>query len=322
MKLYLGDTSDNFALWALDQDPSASLGTNDNFNVIISKNDNIYTSMMDTSRENIIKLCLIADQIIVYDQQWEDTNLEIETKKFTDMFFSNVPNEFYNHLNKALTLNDVRKTDKRQLWAIGCSYTSSIGVEDHQRWAVKLSQKMQQPVSILAFPGASINWAADQILRSDIRSGDTIVWLLTTMHRIDYYSESDHSVKVHPNLSVYKEDKDEILKLSDSEYKLLMRALTLKWNVYSSFKAIQQVIVYCEKLGAKLILGQCLRNDLETDSALVSLLKSHPGFVTSFSIQLYYNNFILDLGTDNMHPGPFTHEYIAEEFYKHLCSLK
>jgi hypothetical protein len=129
-------------------------------------------------------------------------------------------------------------------------------------------------------------------------------------------------VKVHPNLSVYKEDKDEILKLSDSEYKLLMRALTLKWNVYSSFKAIQQVIVYCEKLGAKLILGQCLRNDLETDSALVSLLKSHPGFVTSFSIQLYYNNFILDLGTDNMHPGPFTHEYIAEEFYKHLCSLK
>jgi hypothetical protein len=151
MKLYLGDTSDNFALWALDQDPSASLGTNDNFNVIISKNDNIYTSMMDTSRENIIKLCLIADQIIVYDQQWEDTNLEIETKKFTDMFFSNVPNEFYNHLNKALTLNDVRKTDKRQLWAIGCSYTSSIGVEDHQRWAVKLSQKTTKKIEDFLF---------------------------------------------------------------------------------------------------------------------------------------------------------------------------
>jgi hypothetical protein len=322
MKLYLGDTSDNFASWVLDQDPSAMLGTNDNLRLILSNNNNVYTSLMDVSRANIIELCLAADQIILYNDKWEDTDLERETKIFIDRVFGNTENEFYNHLNTALILNDIRKTEKPQLWAVGCSYTSSVGVGDDQRWAVKLADKIQRPVSILAYPGASITWAADQILRSDIKSGDTVAWLLTTMHRIDYYSESDHTVKIHPNLSVYAEDKDEILKLSDSEHKLLMRSLALKWHVYLSFKAIRQVINHCEKLNAKLILGQCLQNDIDTNSALLSLLKFHPGFVLKFSAQLYYDTFMLDLGTDNLHPGPITHEYIAEEFYKHLCSLK
>jgi hypothetical protein len=322
MKLYLGDTSDNFATWVLDQDPSAMLGTNDNLRLILSNNNNVYTSLMDVSRANIIELCLAASQIVLYNQRWEDIDLEIETKFFIDRIFSDTPTELYNHLNIALRLNDIRKTDKHQLWAVGCSYTSSIGVDDDQRWAVKLADKIQQPVSILAYPGAGITWAADQILRSDIKSGDTVVWLLTTIHRMDYYSESDHRVLVHPNISVYAEDRDEILKLSDSENKLLMRLITLKWNAYVAFKAIRQVISHCEKLGIKLILGQCLQSEVETNSALIRLLKLHPGFVLKFSAQLYYNTFMLDLGTDNSHPGPRTHEYIAEEFYKHLCSLK
>ena len=117
MKLYLGDTSDNFTSWVLDQDPSASLGTNDNLKLI--RLNNVYTSLMDISRANIIELCLAADQIILYNDKWEDTDLERETKIFIDRVFGNTENEFYNHLNTALILNDIRKTEKPQLWAVG-----------------------------------------------------------------------------------------------------------------------------------------------------------------------------------------------------------
>ena len=184
---------------------------------------------------------------------------------------------------------------------------------------------MDKETTILAYPGASIQWAADQLLRSDLRAGDIVFWLLTTTDRIDYYSESNRSVKVHSNLSIYKEDRDEILKLNKNEHSMLMKLLTHKWNVYKSINVIRQVINYCNKLGVQLHIGQALVNDLATDRALMSLLKPYPGFVLPFSVKLYYNNFLLDRGTDNQHPGPLTHQYIADEFYQsyiQLCSLK
>lgn len=217
-------------------------------------------------------------------------------------------------MNKYLSL-DLDNVRQGPFWAVGCSYTSSVGVTNDERWANVLADKLGQPVSVLAKPAASIPWAADQILRSDIQSGDTIFWLLTTTARIDYFSESYEQVKMHPNLSVYIEDRDEIKKLNVVEERMLKQLLTFKWPTYLSIKSILQVKNYCNKIGAKLILGQCLINDKETDDALLELLHNDPGFVLEFTTKVQKGKFKLDMGTDGVHPGPLTHQYIAEKFY-------
>lgn len=217
-------------------------------------------------------------------------------------------------MNKFLQL-DLDNVRQGPYWAVGCSFTSSVGVEDNERWANLLGEKLNSPVSVLAKPAASIPWAADQILRSDIQAGDTIFWLLTTTARIDYFSESYQQVKMHPNLSVYKEDRDEIKKLNSLEESILRQLLTFNWPTYMAIKSILQVKNYCNKIGARLILGQCLINDEETDKALLELLHKDPDFILEFSLNVQQGKFKIDLGTDGVHPGPKTHEYIANKFY-------
>jgi len=217
-------------------------------------------------------------------------------------------------VNKFLAL-DLDNVRQGPYWAVGCSYTSSVGVTDEERWANVLSTKLEQPVSVIAKPATSIPWAADQILRSDVQAGDTIFWLLTTTARIDYFSEAYEQVKMHPNLSVYDEDRDEIKKLNVVEERILQQLLTFKWPTYMAIKSILQVKNYCNKIGARLILGQCLINDEETDKALLELLHKDPNFILEFSVNVQQGKFKLDLGTDGVHPGPLTHKYIAEKFY-------
>lgn len=325
MKIYIGDASIAFTQFVLQKDPTAVLCENDNIDNILSSNLTAYTSIFHVTRENFGKLCLAATEIELYNLTWHDQNAERETQQFIDLFFSSKTNKLYNSIISESALVGERKTNKSQIWAIGCSYTSAVGVTDNDRWANKLAKKLDKEVTILAFPGASIQWTADQLLRSDLQPGDTVFWLLTTTDRIDYYSESDQNVKIHSNLSVYEEDRTEILKLSKHEHTMLMQLLTHRWNVYKSINIIRQVINYCNKLGVQLYIGQALRNDTDTDTALMSLLRSYPRFVLPFSVKLYYNNFMLDRGTDNQHPGPKTHQYIADEFYQayiQLCSLK
>jgi len=297
MRLYLGDTSEEFAERVKSIHPTALLCTNSNVTEVIG-NDVLYTSDSDVDHSNLIKLALSADRIDT------DINCSQELKEFASLFFSKYPHVILNDLI------DQRKTDNQQIWCLGCSYTSSVGVENSERWATQLAKKLNVPVTVLAAPRASIPWAADQILRSDVKKGDQVFWMLTTAHRIDYYSEDDQHIKIWPEI-----DKKE---LGSFEYQLMSRVLTHKWLVYLSVKAIKQVQNYCDKLGVNLYIGQAMRNDSQTDSALMSVLMGHKGFVKDFSMQLQFDKFMLDLGTDQQHPGPLTHQRIADIFYNYV----
>lgn len=333
MILYLGDNSEKFARSVTDKFSEAILCTDDNIDKVIDYNF-LYTSICDVNRKNFSRLCLAAEKVNLYDD-WVDIDLKTETRTifgllsrsdisgpeketidFYNLFFNDIGNATVDGIISASRLVDQRKTDHKQIWAMGCSYTSSIGVEDHERWAVKLAEKMGYPVSILAAPGANITWAADQLLRSDVRPGDTVFWLLTGVCRIDYFSESDKGIRIYPTIKDWEQNQVDFL--GNYEYSMLMKLLTHKWNSYLAIKSILQIINYCKKLDVNVYFGQGIRNDPTTDNVMIKSLKQYPNFILPFSIELYYNNFMLDRGTDNEHPGPKTHEKIAEDFYKYV----
>lgn len=298
MILFLGDTSGEFAHRVKDKYPNAILVTDESMPV--DDNGVVYTSQEDVSLENFIKLCQRSNKVHC------DVTASPTIKEFYKLFFDT--NE--DSILDSCILEDARKTDETQIWALGCSYTSAVGVEQDQRWANRLAQKLNRNVSVLAAPRASIPWAGDQLLRSDVRKGDQVFWMLTTAHRIDYFSEDNQAVKIWPEIDPKELGRD--------EYSIMSKVLTHRWNVYLAVKTIKQAINYCNKVGATIHIAQAMRNDFETDRTLINTLKQHPGFIVDFSMELQYNKFMKDLGTDGQHPGPLTHNKIAEVFYKYV----
>lgn len=204
-------------------------------------------------------------------------------------------------------LADTRKTDDRQLWVAGGSDTYGVGVSSEQRYGALLSEKLGLPVSFLSQAGSSIEWAADQILRSDIRPGDLVVWGLTTDYRAPHWNSFTQKVE-HVNASALTS------KIYDFKFDVpisaLLEIITCQSRVYKSIVSIEQVANYCSKIGAHLLILGILQSES------VTLQISHIAAFAPLPIQIsqyldHYQEFF-DLGTDNRHPGPRQHQYYAD----------
>ena len=207
----------------------------------------------------------------------------------------------YDNIKKTLdcylNLVDNRKNDDPQLWIAGCSVTYGIGVKKNQRYGNLLAKKLKKDASFLAYPGSSISWAADQILRSDIRKNDIVIWGLTSNNRFAYYIDNEihhvNAVAINNNV-----------KLSTHLHgKLLVDSDNLR---YDNITSIYQVINFCDKINAKLLLVGIM-----TVPDLQNYLHHIPNF-----FQLPIKS--LDIGNDNEHSGPKTHKLYTDLIYEQL----
>ena len=146
-------------------------------------------------------------------------------------------------------LHATRSTDKSVLWTVGCSVTAGNGVDWEQRYGYLLAQKLGIPEVSLSRAGSSIGWSADQILRSDIRSGDTVVWGLTDTTRVDL------------------EDNFSLISCPGNWYFISVDKEKQYWNIdyfgslsqeVSAARSVLQVINYFSKIGVKLVLANLL----------------------------------------------------------------
>lgn len=196
-----------------------------------------------------------------------------------------------------------RKTNETQIWSVGCSITHGVGVNLDQRYGQLIANNLQLPVSFLSYPGASIPWAADQILRSDIRKNDIVVWGLTTIQRFPYIYYKT-LVHVTPRIVTTLNDPVLIDRLVHDEL------------VYRAISDIFKVINFCNKIGAELILANLL------DSTLPLYLHDQESFIMLYGLHgTDVNNLFIDIGAaaDRRHPGPKTHKWYAEEILKKIA---
>jgi hypothetical protein len=88
-------------------------------------------------------------------------------------------------------------------------------------------------------------------------------------------------------------------------------------NLYHQLTDVFKVINFCDKIGARLIIANIL------DDIIPTYIKDYPGFV-----QLNSNpnrdaeKMFIDLGTDQVHPGPKMHRYYADEILKKIKTLQ
>jgi hypothetical protein len=210
---------------------------------------------------------------------------------------------------QSVPLVDQRKTDHAQLWVAGCSISHGIGVEPDQRFGALLSKDLDMPCSFLTRPGSAIDWAGDQICRSDIRSGDTVIFALTSGCRLTYV----HNGKLLNGITA------NTYKLH-SEYKKIISPFHLltENTFYQQVLAIDRCINFCHKINAKLLLIGLLISQSPNLLRYVSQKNNFFLYPYQFS---HPDQFIIkfeDLGSDQQHPGWQQHSLYRDFIIKHI----
>jgi hypothetical protein len=320
--IFIGDTGAYLAQEAKKVSESACLL--DSLSTHILKPGIYYTSLGDCYNEQILLKILNQADVLIYcpPDIWSDGDThEFSMRKTTEFylrFFINkkqvlgVDTNGPDFKSTMLELADVRRSENPQIWISGCSISHGIGqgIEADERYGEHLSHELNMPVSYLTRPGTSNAWQAQQILRSDLRPGDIIVWGLTSWDRFTFVQDKPEKF-THVNVRYY-ERYPEFHKVVSLE-----RLLETNNLLYHSLTSIHQVVNVCQKLGVKLLLAGLL-----VDRMFIQYLVDLPNYIQL----LGYNGFEVknmypDQGTDGRHPGPLSHRWFADEMIKGIKQL-
>jgi hypothetical protein len=291
-----------------------------------------YTSLGDLRDEFILAKLFEQASIIIYipSAEWiNNKKVKRKTEQFIleEMLFRfsldknkkilNLPKNTYwpsitsSASQSMIKLADHRKTENCQLWTAGCSITYGFGVTESDRYANLLAEKLNLTQSVLAEYGSSITWATDQIIRSDIRSGDIVVWGITSHLRFPFWDENKEQINhIHPGYYVWTPNFAKTISLD------YLSSPTLK---YEAIRSIYQVNNYCKKISAKLILVGLL-----PENEIGEYLNNN---FTNYIHLAHYNldginTRFLDIATDLIHPGPITHQWYADQIYNFIINDK
>ena len=301
--VYVGDITEEFAIKVLMIDNSATLIDCTNYSELAS--GSYYVSIGDLQSQDQLKAVLKQATDVVYlpPNCWSHPEMKQATEQcFIDLHGTITVHNFMSSIMRDLSLflglEDKRKTESPQLWSVGCSFTAGVGVLPNERYGQLLSDSLGLEVSFLAKSSSSIIWQADQILRSDIQSGDLLVWGLTALNRFPYVV--DHQL-VHANASPRAIDRVKHLvdiDMFDSEDLL-----------YRTIVSIYQVINFCKQVNIKIILANLMSEKL-------------PPYMQSFKefIDLCGHKFI-DVGSDGSHPGKQHHIFYCKQLLKKINEL-
>lgn len=311
--LFVGDCTEYLADQAKRFDSSAYLIDFSNYKKFLNRTDlncTVYTSAADLPKITktecpFLQILQSADKIYYCPPEiWSDYKDEFDLlniQQITEYFLYLVQREKQNvhglDLSKYkntpyLKLGNVRnRINKKQLWVAGCSITAGIGVDADKRYPVIISKHFDEQFVDLSKGGSSMEFAADQILRSDVRQNDFVVWGLTSEYRALFWNRKKQQ---GDSINTYKFDYKNTNQADD---------IVDETRLYKATIAFAQVENFCKKVGAHLIAVPILCSE-----ALQLILHDHAGYY-----QLPYSTCFLDLGSDNMHPGPLQHQWYADQ---------
>lgn len=189
----------------------------------------------------------------------------------------------------------------KTLWVAGCSFSSAVGVAPEERWSNLVAESIGFIEVNMAQGGGSIYDASDHIIRADLQKGDIVVWGLTSLDRVDLLVNarlkgitavqaiSDENCREYFNINWVGSNTQRVVAL----------------------KQIYQVIAHCKKIGVELYLINLIDNDW-----LPKVLCQKTNFIDLHVKEM--PKMFIDLGSDNLHPGPLQHQSYAKEIIKFI----
>lgn len=315
LELFVGDIDYSLSESAKQYDQNAYLIDSNNY-------DQLHTGVAYTSIADLPTLLAFsalltqADKIIYAPPKsgiWSDSVRGVsKQKEWTENYLSGhllkhdkiiqnftipIPDDFIN-----ITKMHERISDKQQLWISGCSVSNGYGVTTDQRYANIIASKLNMPLINLSADAASILWSGNQILMSDIKQDDIVIWGISTTSRFPYYDWENKKLN-HITL----ENKIQQFSFDD-------RFLVDFTLVYLSINSILSVKNFCKNVGAKLVLAGVLAS-----FELARYLKDTPEYIHLHNFWGHdITEVFIDTGFDGLHPGPETHQWYADQILNFL----
>lgn len=318
--LFVGDTDNKMKVAALEADPNAQFLHNDNLQFYLNtESGNFYTGLAFLKDlKNFLAVCNHANKIVYCPPLiWSDENKgSSDQKKYVEIILSYISQKTtvdglllkdnpYSFLQQDYRIAQ-RNTNDPQIWIAGCSITQGDGVEQEESWKVYVSKYFNMPYTDLSLRGSSIIWQSDQICQADIRAGDRVFWGLTSHFRLPVIYEKDNSL-FHLHAGSYQKSH-----LNEKVQNFPIDLLLNKTIVYHNVMAVRRAVNFCKKIGAEItILGLMYDWDL-----IYKFLD-----VTVFRQAMSWPHRDLDIGTDNIHPGPRQHQQFAQQFIEFYNEL-
>jgi len=332
--IFVGDVTPYLGNLAKERHPEAFLVESNNYVDILDSEKELvfYTSLGDLPNEIVLWNLLLTAKHVIYcppeDGIWSDgkqlnkENIFESLQGLTEYIIQKISKEFIevtgfqSRANPVfVTTEEQRRSKNSQVWVAGCSMSAGYLINPNERFGFLVAQELGMEASFLAKPKSSIRWSADQILRSDIRENDIVLWGLTLVQRFPLWDKKTNNIehiKIRPVL-----EYDNTYFTTDE----ILQQIGNPSLLYDAIISVHQVVNFCRKIGAKLlIVGLLSHTDVEFE------LDSVPEFIQ------YHNDGdpnpvhnMIDLASDNRHPGPEQNKMYAKfcisklkQLYKNL----
>jgi hypothetical protein len=346
----VGDTTKSLSFFAKNIHPDAKFfsdGTN--------SDKIVYTSIGDISISQFVDLLINAKKIIYFSEsdKWTCDETKNITESIIYLLYINGYNSIIENFpinNFQLTQNTLnieqfseplnqnvlvkklcnytstnflgtvahRSSIRPQLWVAGCSY--ACGDFSPQRYGDIVAAHFKMPTTHISYSGSSIDFAADQIIKSSLKKDDVLLWGITGVNRFTWFNDGSLKRVNRTYLNLFNDT------LSDTEKKFLIQMMLDDSRLHLAQRHICQIQSLCDNIGVKLIL--IYHDDLSiADHAITmnqflsefkNLLPLTEYMKANFDKSMLTDRLFLDLGEDNVHPGPITHLAWANAIIKFM----
>jgi len=320
LTVIVGDSTNYLSDRAHEIDPNAYLVEYSN----IDRNHIgvIYTSIADVGVKGLIDLLFKATQIIYCspnDDVWsdgatvDDRFSMAQTSYVYCKIISTLQQTIF-EIDKTPALDaptiKPRLSQDSNLWIIGCSTTAGEAIDFDEVYWKSISNKLNIPTVNLAQSRTSLQWQSDQLLRADLQKGDKVIWGLTYTNRLPWYI-TGNSVQ---HIGIHFFDRPEAKNFKGI---ITQKMISDRHWHHVGMRAIRQVENFCKKLGVELLLV-----GIHVDVEISSVLCTQSNFLLiDEQCGIEHDSYFLDYGTDNMHPGPLTHQMYSEKILDRIDKL-
>jgi len=179
-----------------------------------------------------------------------------------------------------------------------CSYSSGKGLNpDEKSYGVILSEMLNMPLKLVAWPGTSTNFSLRHIVNADIRENDIVIWQITTAERFSYKEDG----RLFEFILPHNPEPRFMDFFTDEQLNFQQMVLLNMGCMYLRAKKVQFVVT-------------SIVSDTTPVEPLIQEYTRYPEFCPTFDCNL-------DKGNDNSHVGPLSHQKTALTIFNHMHPL-
>jgi hypothetical protein len=262
-------------------------------NFLELQDGNYHTSLGDISVNNFLTLCSNVDSIEFLD--FDDSPLRIKTVTVLNQISKKKKVENFVQL-PALDFLDIpvpRSADS-MLWVFGCSFSHGVGVSCQEKYPSILQDLVNKESLFVTKPATSTRWSLRHLINANLKETDIVIWQITTMARLSI-AASPTSLN---ECSLKDAPKEIVIGLTESQMFADQLSLLNYGVQYLRSKKVKFFVISIE--------GQ----NKFTDNLVLEYSKYHE--------YLYMGEWVIDKGSDGLHPGKLSHEFVAKTIHNNL----